>query len=308
MTIKVGCGSCQSNFAVRDDFAGKSVKCPKCKSPMKVPGADSPAKRSSAANQAPSPAKASGPAGKPATVGSTASPSTRKFNPLLDLLDEAGVDAKPRGRVCPMCSAEMGPTAVICIQCGFNSLTGERLETAVLIDGLNDGTDKSDAEKLIAKAEKEIDEMPVSSVGQDYGEGNESYLIATVAIVCLALFVGLGVGVMLFMDTIIAYFKISPESISLGASIVMGLGCIAYITAVAFMASPGHGIACLATFGGYCIVFGFMQGKTLLPVAVMLVISILIGLVSALFLTYGVGKDALDETMLRTIAPQFFVG
>ncbi len=291
MTIKVGCGNCQSSFAVRDDFAGKSVKCPKCKSPMKVPGGGS---GSPVANKPAAPAR---------TAGAASSGSGRKFNPLLDLLDEAGVEAKPRGRACPMCAAEMSPTAVICIQCGFNAATGEKLRTAVLLDEDDyGGGEQTDAEKILAKAEKEIDEMPVSSVGQDFGEGKESYLIAIVALICLAVFVGLGVSIILFMDTIIDYLEISPEAISRGAAIVLGLGCVAYITSIAFMASPGHGIACLATLGIYCIIFGFMQGKSLMIPAIVLVASILIGLVSALFLSFGVGQEAL-ESMLH-VAPR----
>ncbi|MCE2792714.1 MAG: hypothetical protein ACK56J_10575 [Planctomycetota bacterium] len=310
MTIKVGCGKCQSTFAVRDDFAGKAVKCPKCKSPMQVPAAATqpPAGKSASAGK-PAVAKSGAGANAGAGAGRSAGSSPgRKFNPLLDLLDEAGVEAKPRGRACPMCAAEMSPTAVICIQCGFNAATGERLQTAVLVDEDAYSTaDMTDAEKILAKAEKEIDEMPVSSFGQDFGEGKESYLIATVALVCLAIFVGLGVSIILFMDTIINYFEISPEAISLGAAIVLGLGCVTYISIVAFMASPGHGIACLATLGIYCIVFGFMQGKSLIIPTIVLVASLMIGAVSLLFLTFGVGQDAL-ESMLRTFPRELFLG
>ena len=307
MTIKVGCGKCNSSFAVRDDFAGKAVKCPKCKSPMQVPAATKPA-----AAGKPTAAGKPAAAGKaPAVAGKTTSgtPSSgRKFNPLLDLLDEAGVEAKSRGRSCPMCAAEMAPAAIICIQCGFNSATGERLETAVLVDDDDLGKEQTDAEKLIAKAEKEIDEMPVSSYGQDFGEGKESYLIATVAMICLTAFIALGVGVILFMDNIIDYFGISPEAISLGAAIVIAIGCIAYITFVAFKASPGHGIACLASCGLYCVIFGFMQGKGLIIPTILLLVSAFVGLVSGLFLAYGVGKDALDTSMLWGIPPSLYLG
>lgn len=301
MTIKVGCGKCQSSFAVRDDFAGKDVKCPKCKSPMKVPAAS--------AKKSPSAPVAKAGAGASAGTGTAVSASgARKFNPLLDLLDEAGVEAKPRGRACPMCAAEMSPTAVICIQCGFNAATGERLQTAVLVDEDEHSTaDMTDAEKILAKAEKEIDEMPVSAAGQDFGEGKESYLIATVALVCLTIFVGLGISIILFMDTIIDYFKISPEAISFGAAIILGVGCITYISIVAFMASAGHGIACLATLGLYCIFFGFMQGKSLIIPTIVLVASILIGAVSLLFLVFGVGQDAL-ESMREAFPREWLAG
>jgi hypothetical protein len=294
MTIKVGCGKCNASFAVRDDFAGKAVKCPKCKSPMQVPAVTKP----SATGKAPAVARK--------TTAGTPS-SGRKFNPLLDLLDEAGVEAKSRGRSCPMCAAEMASNAIICVQCGFNSATGERLETAVLVGDDDLGKEQTDAEKLLAKAEREIDEMPVSSFGQDFGEGKESYLIATVAMICMTAFVALGVGTILFMDNIIDYFEISPEAISLGAAIVIATSCIAYITFIAFKASPGHGIACLASCGLYCVLFGFMQGKGLLVPTIMLLVSAFVGLVSGLFLAYGVGRDALD-TMLWSVPPGLYLG
>jgi hypothetical protein len=260
--------------------------------------------------QVPASTKTAPTAKPPAVAGKTAAGAagpSRKFNPLLDLLDEAGVEAKSRGRSCPMCAAEMAPTAVICIQCGFNSVTGERLETAVLVDDDDLGKEQTDAEKLIAKAEKEIDEMPVSSFGQDFGEGKESYLIATVAMICMTAFVALGVGVILFMDNIIDYFQISPEAISLGAAIVIAIGCIAYITFIAFKASPGHGIACLASCGLYCVLFGFMQGKGLIIPTILLLVSAFVGLISGLFLSFGVGKDALD-TMLWGVPPSLYLG
>jgi hypothetical protein len=247
----------------------------------------------------------------PAVAGKTNSGtvgSGRKFNPLLDLLDEAGVEAKSRGRSCPMCAAEMAPNAIICIQCGFNSATGERLETAVLVDDDDVGKEKTDAEKLIAKAEREIDDMPVSSYGQDFGEGKESYLIATLAMICMTAFVAVGVGIILFMDNIIDYFEISPESVSLGAAIVIAIGCIAYITIIAFKASPGHGIACLASCGLYCVLFGFMQGRGLIVPTVLLLVAAFVGLISGLFLAYDVGKDALNTSMLWGISPSFYLG
>ena len=45
------------------------------------------------------------------------------YNPLLDLLDEAGVESMTRGPACENCGAEMHPSAVVCVSCGFNMAT-----------------------------------------------------------------------------------------------------------------------------------------------------------------------------------------
>lgn len=37
--IEVKCGTCGKNFGVKDEFAGKTGKCPNCGSPVTVPGA-----------------------------------------------------------------------------------------------------------------------------------------------------------------------------------------------------------------------------------------------------------------------------
>src|SRR4051794_27308346 len=39
MAIRVECLSCRSTFGVRDDFAGRRGKCPKCGSAVEVPAA-----------------------------------------------------------------------------------------------------------------------------------------------------------------------------------------------------------------------------------------------------------------------------
>ncbi len=44
----------------------------------------------------------------------------------------------------------------------------------------------SDAERIMAKAEKDIEDMPVTSEGQNFGDGSESYLIAAVGLIVAA--------------------------------------------------------------------------------------------------------------------------
>jgi hypothetical protein len=95
MPIKVVC-TCGQQFAAKDELAGKVVKCPKCKQPLKVGGAQ--------------------PAATPVGGG------------LGDLLDEVGFhvhEDEEQAQYCPACDAKMSDHAIICVQCGFHLETGK---------------------------------------------------------------------------------------------------------------------------------------------------------------------------------------
>src|SRR5437763_980284 len=101
MAIKVQC-SCGKAFAAKDELAGKTVKCPSCQKPLKIPGGTAPAKsapKADAAKAAPgkvAPAKAA--PGKTASAKargddddyslSAEEPAPR---PKSDLFDEVGL-------------------------------------------------------------------------------------------------------------------------------------------------------------------------------------------------------------------------
>lgn len=84
-------------MTVKDELAGKRIKCPKCQAILTVPAAGAPAA---------SPGKA-----------------------LSSLLDDAGMRAGIRR--CPGCSAEMAEAAVICMMCGYDTRLGHRLKMRV---------------------------------------------------------------------------------------------------------------------------------------------------------------------------------
>ncbi len=93
MPIKVAC-KCGQQFAAKDELAGKVVKCPKCKQPLKV--------------------GASGPA--PASGG------------LGDLLDEVGFHVhqeEENTQYCPACDEKMSDRALMCVACGYHLETGK---------------------------------------------------------------------------------------------------------------------------------------------------------------------------------------
>ena len=280
MGIKAQCGNCKGQFTAKDKMAGRKVKCPKCKNPMAIPN----------------PAAAKQPAAVPAAPA---------YNPLLDLLDEAEVKAASRGPVCENCGEELQPNAVMCIDCGFNQTTGTTIEREIYDDDFDDdegdytSSGLSDAETIMQKAEREIDDMPVTAVGQNFGDGADSILIAGIAFAVLAVMVVMALFVLYFMDILVEEYEIESSFISMLASMGMAFMCYLWITFVAFKIKPGQGIACACTLGLYCVIFGFMQGKTLLLPTVILLVSMFIGLLSWFFWRLPSDGVAMVETIVQ---------
>src|SRR5207253_9574216 len=91
MAIKVQC-ACGKAFAAKDELAGRTVKCPACQQPLKIPGG--PATAAPAAK--PAAAKpAAQPAAKPAAA-KTAAPAPAAG--AGDLFDEVGLQAAAAGQ------------------------------------------------------------------------------------------------------------------------------------------------------------------------------------------------------------------
>lgn len=136
MPIKFKC-SCGHVLSVPDDFAGKTGKCPKCQKSLKVPAPTAPtaattvpAAGSKPSTGTPAPGKPSATrpspgkptAGKPSAGKPSASPAG-----LMDsLLDDAGL-VKRTGPMCPKCSADIRPGAVVCTKCGLHFELGEQM-------------------------------------------------------------------------------------------------------------------------------------------------------------------------------------
>lgn len=122
MPIRVQC-ACGKSMSVKDDFAGKAVKCPGCQKPLRVPAAGTAtANRPSAgANSAAARPAGARPAGARPAAAAPPAPGG-----LDDLFDEEGLQASS-GPTCPACSAAIKPGSVLCTQCGMNLQTGERM-------------------------------------------------------------------------------------------------------------------------------------------------------------------------------------
>jgi DNA-directed RNA polymerase subunit RPC12/RpoP len=257
MPIKVHCGSCNASFKAKDELAGRRVKCPKCQSPVIIPAA-------------------------PAAPKKPVAPA-RQANPLLDLLDEEDVRSVARGPICGNCGVEVKHGTVICIECGFNQETGDRLTTEAS-DDIDSGGNMSGADQIMAKAERDIEDIPISTDEDDFGDGAESYLIALVAAFFGAILLGICMAVILSMEQL--SLLMAPAGISFIASILLYVGMGAWLSIVAFQAATGHGIGCVASGGLYCPIFGFMQGKTLLLPAIVMLVAMFMMLATGLYVSW----------------------
>ena len=135
MPIKVSC-KCGQSFAVKDEMAGKTLKCPKCQQPLPIPARAAP----SAAAPAPAP----------------------QNNQLASLFEEAGFK-EHRGPRCPQCGNPLGnPNAILCTHCGFHLQTGQKVEGAKVYKEGERGYAEA-ADNLLSRAEKQIEVDKVES-------------------------------------------------------------------------------------------------------------------------------------------------
>ena len=93
MSITLTC-RCQARIQVKDELAGRSVKCPKCGEVLTVPQPQAP----------------------PA-----ADDDEYQLAPAEDL--------PTRGPTCPVCQADMPSGSVLCVQCGYHLLLRKHIGT-----------------------------------------------------------------------------------------------------------------------------------------------------------------------------------
>ncbi|MDX1943809.1 MAG: hypothetical protein SFU86_00260 [Pirellulaceae bacterium] len=237
MPIKVAC-ACGAAFAAKDELAGRTVKCPKCQQPLKIPAAG----------------------GSPVATTRTAAPQAPKQRasappaPAADhsAFDDVGLGQRAAGtQSCPGCGASMPPNAILCIKCGYNAKLGRRMatigSTSTSAAGGHDGHGAASAEILNRAAQTLAEDAEEDKKKTGEGAPWWVYLL------------GLG-GVIGF----IAMMMLLPPRVAL-----MTGGVVFYIVAVcvniyssvriliiAFTEGIGHGIGCLLCgFYGlyYCI-------------------------------------------------------
>lgn len=109
--IKVKC-KCGKAFAAKPELAGKTVRCPGCKEPIKVA-------RQSAAGKALAKSKSN-------ALAKRATPP--QDDPFADIGLAGSGDNRSPGRKCPECQNPMKEEDILCIQCGFNERLGRKME------------------------------------------------------------------------------------------------------------------------------------------------------------------------------------
>jgi hypothetical protein len=138
--VVVTCPECEKRFKPKGDKQGKRIKCPFCEAPFVVPMAKQ-------VKAKPDPKKAAKgkpeeetsiplemtPEEKAAAEAKAAEEKRAAYNEEFD--DKAAYDVHhielvPR---CPNCTAEMGPHDIICLECGYNTLTREWGKTEKVI-------------------------------------------------------------------------------------------------------------------------------------------------------------------------------
>lgn len=102
MPIKVRCKECETTFAVKDEAAGKRVRCKGCSAPVKVPAKTRKKKQATASKSA----------------------DTDDFLASFDIDKIEDKEA----RICPRCGQDAGEEDIECSNCGVNLATGRMSE------------------------------------------------------------------------------------------------------------------------------------------------------------------------------------
>ena len=110
MAIELTCPACGQTLKLKEEAAGKRGRCPKCQAVITVP-AGSAAQSTEDHGPRPEPAPPTPSSVTPPVPASPARPA-----PLHQ-------------GTCPSCGGGLAPVAVICVNCGLNLRTGQKLQT-----------------------------------------------------------------------------------------------------------------------------------------------------------------------------------
>lgn len=197
MPIQLKC-TCGKSASVRDEMAGRAVKCPACQSVIRVPaggaaqpttgGAGQPT-TGGAATAKRSPTNPTRPTAKPAaTTARPAAPAVDDFGAgaMDDLFNEAGFGVRA-GKACPNCFEAIAADAVFCTKCGFNLETGSTARAHV-----SDFEDAQSGDALLRKAAKDLEFAKKMQDKMNAGAGMPWWMLALILFM-LASVTGVGV-------------------------------------------------------------------------------------------------------------------
>ena len=142
---------------------------------------------------------------------------------------------------------------------------------------VNSNFAETDTINFCAQAERDIKNAPNSALNQDFGDGSDSIVVALGALLGFGLIIVAGVLTVLIMDRLAQ--QANPALISFVSSTVLVAGCYIYLTYTAFRISVLQGFFCAATIV-YCVVFAFMQGRSLILFGIIMNVALIIASVS----------------------------
>jgi len=192
MPIRLQC-TCGKVLSVRDELAGKGVKCPGCQKVLRVPGEPSAAASPTAAKPPGGPSKAATkpPAtAKPAQSSAAAPKVTPPASPAFDgfeggamddLFNEEGFEVRT-GKTCPSCYAPIAADAVFCTRCGFNLETGAKVKAHV-----GDFDDPDSGEAILRKAAKDLEFAQKMQDKMNAGSGMPWWMLSLILFMLLSI-------------------------------------------------------------------------------------------------------------------------
>ncbi|MEO1525267.1 MAG: hypothetical protein AAFX06_07505 [Planctomycetota bacterium] len=261
MPIQVSC-KCGKSLTVKDQFAGKAVKCPSCGQALRVPGG-----QAGPAQPAAQPAAA--PAAQP--VGAVAA-----GNPLSDLFDEEGFDTGIAA-VCSQCGAPMEAHAVLCTKCGFNKATGEMIQ-----GHLTPGLDISSGTLALQKAAADMKAADKMQKSMTEKSGMPWWMLGLVLFVlCSAS--GIGVMTMMSVNAVDGQNQFNAMGTFLQLSgagcALVSFGAFLKLVGAAFKEHRNQGFLSLTVLYLFVFVFSKPKGR----IGAFLVMLIFAGISGGLF-------------------------
>ncbi|MEM6472437.1 MAG: hypothetical protein AAF802_22940 [Planctomycetota bacterium] len=242
MPIPVQC-QCGKSLSVKEQYAGKTLKCPSCGSAIQVP--------------------------MPASANPVA-------NPMDDLFDEEGF-GRNIAAVCPACGEQMAAEAVLCTKCGYNKTTGEKVQ-----GHLTPGVDIDMGTLALQKAETDMHAADKLQRDMTSGAGMPWWMLALIVFILGSATVLAVMAVMSYNRTtgddtfnaLRTFLLLSGTACTL-----VSVGACVRLIVQGFKESQKEGFLCLTIL--YLLVFTFKKPKG--RIGALLVMLILGGTAAALF-------------------------
>jgi ribosomal protein S27E len=125
--LVVTCSGCQTRYQVPPVLAGKKIRCKNCGGVSQVPAGG--AAKVIAAREAPASPKAT--EAEPSAAASPLGPQAPRSEEWGAITAYTVIREKDKPR-CPHCAHDMEEGEIVCLNCGYNTMTRERLPNRVL--------------------------------------------------------------------------------------------------------------------------------------------------------------------------------